>query len=168
MRYFRHYQKVFERLRDYAPEQWQLDDAQTSAARKCADCLELRKLRGQDDYVVSPCIGTVGGALEGTRLTIQERLPEGVEVSIRTPLTPARWASYEPEMQAAWEAYCDVATAEQAAERAIEQQALPPSRALLDAVLRLTFYWFNFMPLTRGSAATGWRRGSASTVAGSR
>ena len=77
-------------------------------------------------------------------------------MSIRTPLTPSRWASYEPEMQAAWEAYCDVAAAAATAAAAAEQPAGPPSRALLDAVLRLTFYWFNFMPLTRGSAATGW------------
>lgn len=27
---------------------------------------------------------------------------------------------------------------------------------VIDAALRLTFYWFNFMPLTRGSAAVGW------------
>ena len=41
--------------------------------------------------------------------TVQERPPEGVEVSIRTPLTPARWAAYEPEMQASWAAYCQCA-----------------------------------------------------------
>ena len=27
---------------------------------------------------------------------------------------------------------------------------------VMDAALRLTFFWFNFMPLTRGSAAVGW------------
>ena len=156
VRYFRHYNKVFERLRDYAPEQWKLDDEAASKARRCSDCLELRRLRGQDDYVVSPCQGKVSGTLEGTRLTIQDRPPDGVEVSIRTPLTPSRWAAYEPEMQAAWEAYCDVAAAAARASQGDGPAGPPPSPALLDAVLRLAFYWFNFMPLTRGSAATGW------------
>jgi len=96
----------------------------------------------------------IGGCLEGTRLTVQDRPPEGVEVSIRTPLTPSRWAAYDPEMQAAWEQVCRTALSFVSPRTAVE--APPLNDAILDAVLRLTFFWYNFMPLTRGSAAVGW------------
>lgn len=172
VRYYRHYERAFERLRAYAPEQWKLSEEDATRCAACDDALALRRLRGKDDYVVSPCYGVVSGTLEGTRLTLQDRPPEGVELSIRTPLTPSRWAQYEPEMQAAWQAYLNAAQAQQAAmhdglhdgshdgshnaSHGSSAAGDAPSRAVLDAVLRLTFFWFNFMPLTRGSAATGW------------
>lgn len=161
VRYYRHYTRVFEAMREYAPQQWRLDDDESQAARECADPRQLRKMRGKDDYVVSPCYGLVSGTIEGTRLTVQAHEPEGVDLSIRTPLTPDRWAAYDPEMQAAWERYCEVATAAAANGRSGAAgssggAASPPPSELLDAVLRLTFFWFQFMPLTRGSAAVGW------------
>ena len=35
------------------------------------------------------------------------------------------------------------------ADEVLEHALDEPDRAVLDATLRLTFYWFNFMPLTR-------------------
>ena len=67
VRYFRHYTRVFEALKSYAPEQWRLSEDDAKATRKCNDCLALRALRGRDDYVVSPCFGLVSGTIEGTR-----------------------------------------------------------------------------------------------------
>jgi tetratricopeptide (TPR) repeat protein len=169
VRYFQHHDRVLQAMRRLAPEQWNLNEEQRKEYEGAADCLALRRLRGRDDYVVSPCHGLVGGTLEGTRLTIQDRPPEGVDLSIRTPLTPARWSAYEPEMRGAWEHFCEVGCAVHAAKGgggggsggggggALGGANAPPSeRDLLDAALRLAFFWFNFMPLTRGSAAVGW------------
>ena len=160
VRYYSQYGRVFDAMKRLAPEQWGLDDAQRRALEEAADCLALRELRGCDDFVVSPCHGVVGGVLEGTRMTVQARPPEGVEVSIRTPLTPDRWAAYDVEMTAAWADFCAVATPHAASGGGAggggTARAPSPDDALLDAALRLAFYWFNFMPLTRGSAAVGW------------
>ena len=132
---------------------------QRNAVAAAKDAIVLRALRGCDDYVVSPCYGLGGAVLEGTRLTVQDHPPEGVDVSIRTPLTPRRWAAYGPEMQAAWEAYCAKAIASRAAPAAPDADAAALTESeveVLKAALCVAFFWFNFMPLTRGSAATGW------------
>ena len=151
VRYYPHYPRVFSAMKALAAQQWLLDDEQKAELARAKDCLDIRRLRGRDDYVVSPCGGFISGQLEGTRLTVQDRPPEGVDVSIRTPLTPSRWSGYHLEMQAAWEHVCDVAVPLLAA-----RGDGPPNDAFVNAVLRITFFWYNFMPLTRGSAAVGW------------
>ena len=151
VRYYPHHPRVFSAMKALAAQQWLLDDEHKAELVRAKDCLDIRRLRGRDDYVVSPCSGFVSGQLEGTRLTVQDRPPEGVEVSIRTPLTPSRWSSYHLEMQAAWEHVCDLAVPLLAA-----RGDGPPDDAFVNAVLRITFFWYNFMPLTRGSAAVGW------------
>ena len=82
--------------------------------------------------------------LDGTRLTVTEvaGVPGGVELSIRTPVTPARWASFSRELDAH---FADLS-------EALARRDAPAARA---AGLRLAYYWFNFMPLARGSAAVG-------------
>lgn len=152
VRYYPQYPRVFKAMKELAAEQWRLDDDQAKKLDRAVDCYQLRQLRGRDDFVISPCFGVVGGKMEGTRLTVQDRPPEGVEVSIRTALTPSRWSTYDTEMQAAWRHLCEVAQKELK-----DQTGTSPaiSDELLDAILRLSFYWYNFMPLSRGSAAVG-------------
>ena len=134
VRYYPQYGRVLAAIKELAADQWSLNGEQQAQLASATDCLAVRKLRGKDDYVVSPCVGVVGGVLEGTRLTVQDAPPEGVDVSIRTPLTPSRWASYHPEMAAAWEAY---ARAPQLApphrlQLAVLSQAVPrPNRQVL-------------------------------------
>jgi len=68
----------------------------------------------------------------------------------------ARWASFDPEMRAAW---ADLAAAVAAEGLGGAARGAPPPQipnSVLDAVLRVAFFWYNFMPLTRGSAAVGW------------
>ena len=155
-RYYVQYKRVFKTMKALAAEQWQLDEDQMGALAAAKDCLALRRLRGRDDYVVHPCYGVVGGKLEGTRLTVQDRPPEGIELSIRTPLTPTRWEAFDSEMQAAWAHLCKV-VADRIGFRAMGASLPSPlDEAVIDAVLRMCFYWYNFMPLTRGTAAVGW------------
>lgn len=58
--------------------------------------------------VVTPCHSTAapGRVMEGTRLTIQYKPPNGYEYTIRTPGTPTRWVHFEEELQWFWAALC--------------------------------------------------------------
>ena len=57
---------------------------------------------GKDDYVVSPCYGVVSVLSRAHDLRYRTVPRRGQPPH---PLTPSRWAQYEPEMQAAWQAY---------------------------------------------------------------
>lgn len=74
----------------------------------------------------------------------------GYDFSIRTPCTPARWSDFDEEMTSAWEALCTAYCGENYG--STELDALETVR---DAILRMTYYWYNFMPLARGTAVTG-------------
>jgi len=101
----------------------------------------------KDFYVVTPCHSTArpGAIMEGTRLTIQLANPEGYEYSIRTPGTPPRWVEYNQEMTHVWELLSDEASSPN-----------PDMEKVADHILTLPFYWYNFMPLSRGTAAVGY------------
>jgi hypothetical protein len=62
--------------------------------------------------VVTPCHSTAvpGRVMEGTRLTIQYKPPNGYEYTIRTPGTPTRWVHFEEELQWFWTALCSEMT----------------------------------------------------------
>ena len=69
-------------------------------------------------------------------------VPGGAELSIRTPVTPARWQAFATELDAH---FADLSAA-------LARRDAPAARA---AGARLAYYWFNFMPLARGSASVG-------------
>jgi hypothetical protein len=68
---------------------------------------------GIDCWIIVPVrsVSREGHSLEGTRLTITKNKdqPEGHEFSIRTPVTPFRWADFDQELSAAFEAICKAA-----------------------------------------------------------
>jgi len=64
------------------------------------------------------------------------------EVSIRTPVTPPRWKEFDAELAAVWEGLLD----------ALVSGDRP---AVAVAVLTFVYYWYNFMPLARGTAVCG-------------
>eukprot|EP00850_Spirogloea_muscicola_P010134 SM000058S18564 [mRNA] locus=s58:532851:538878:- [translate_table: standard] len=131
------------------------EGSQRQQVEAALDCSDLYKLVGGDFYVVTPCQSLADPTLvlDGTRLTIQNsQTPlNSVDFSIRTPGTPARWARYDAEMACAWKELCHVIRHEDdklAAPRAIDK--------LSHCILRLSYYWYNFMPLARGTAAVGY------------
>jgi hypothetical protein len=83
-----------------------------------------------------------GRTLEGTRLTLV-RQPNGLEFSIRTPGTPRRWADYEQEMGLAWG-------------RVLAALEGGRREEVADAVLAFGYFWYNLMPLARGTAGSGY------------
>jgi hypothetical protein len=104
----------------------------------------LSQAIGEDSWVLVP-LGSVyrrDRTLEGTRLTLV-RQPNGFEFSIRTPGTPHRWADYEEEMGAAWGAVLE----------ALEGGS---REEVADAVLAFGYFWYNLMPLARGTAGVGY------------
>ncbi|KAF3600868.1 hypothetical protein F2Q69_00032722 [Brassica cretica] len=116
-------------------------------------CEELHKIVGEDFWVATWCHSTAfeGKRLEGTRITcIRKPGSLGYDFAIRTPCTPARWSDFDEEMTSAWEALCNAYCGENYGSTNL--QALETVR---DAILRMTYYWYNFMPLARGTAVTG-------------
>ncbi|GJP66040.1 hypothetical protein CLOP_g22924 [Closterium sp. NIES-67] len=111
------------------------------------------KAIGQDYWVVTPCHSTArpGVVMNGTRLTMV-KTPTYYEFSIKTPVIPTRWDEYDFEMETAWkelcEAYLDVSM------KASDLHAY--RRRIHNAILRLGFYWYNFMPMARGTAMVGY------------
>ncbi|PKA57439.1 TPR repeat-containing thioredoxin TDX [Apostasia shenzhenica] len=110
-------------------------------------CLDLYSIVGQDFWVGSICDST---AFEGNK--------KGFDFGVRTPSTPARWEDYDAEMEAAWEdifgqmqdlctAYCG---------ELYGSNDLTMLEKVKDAILRVTYYWYNLMPLSRGSAVIGY------------
>lgn len=145
------------------------------------DLDSLYGLVKHDFWVVSPCKSRAvpGRVMEGTRLTlvvsagqargglgspttgaysllaslltvftcvpVQASPPNGYEFTIRTPGTPSRWREYDEELRSLWgqltEAYV---------------QGEEDVDAISDLILSIFYYWVNFGPLSRGSAACGY------------
>jgi len=98
--------------------------------------------------------------MEGTRLTVVAKEPNGHEFTIRTPGTPERFAQFDEEMAHAFNAFVDLAGSMEAAAWRGGEGAVGAGNSWLDAVtdaaLRIFFYWASFAPLSRGSAACGY------------
>ncbi|KAL7231710.1 hypothetical protein ACSBR2_009860 [Camellia fascicularis] len=115
-------------------------------------CSDLYRVVGEDFWLATWCNSTAfeGKRLEGTRITLAKMGEHGFDFLIRTPCTPSRWDDFDAEMTAAWEALCNAYCGESYG--STDFSVLENVR---DAILRLTYYWYNFMPLSRGSAAIG-------------
>ncbi|CAM8909450.1 unnamed protein product [Rhodiola kirilowii] len=115
-------------------------------------CSDLHRIIGQDFWLATWCDSTAneGKKLEGTRITVLKNGETGHDVSIRTPFTPSRWNEFDAEMTVAWDAVCDAYCAD-----AYGSTSLDVLEIVKKAILRMTYYWYNFMPLSRGSASVG-------------
>ncbi|XP_047147424.1 suppressor of RPS4-RLD 1-like isoform X5 [Vigna umbellata] len=113
---------------------------------------DLYNAIGEDFWSSTWCNSAAfeGKQLEGTRITLVKTGEHGFDFAIRTPCTPARWEDYDAEMAMAWEALCNAYCGENYG--STDFDALANVR---DAILRMTYYWYNFMPLSRGSAVVG-------------
>ncbi|XP_060193815.1 suppressor of RPS4-RLD 1 [Lycium barbarum] len=113
---------------------------------------DLYRVVGQDFWLATWCNSTAleGKRLEGTRITLMKMGEIGYDFAIRTPCTPARWDDFDVEMTSAWEALCDAYCGENYG--STDFDVLENVR---DAILRMTYYWYNFMPLSRGTAVVG-------------
>ncbi|GMI76873.1 SUPPRESSOR OF RPS4-RLD 1, SUPPRESSOR OF RPS4-RLD 3 [Hibiscus trionum] len=128
-------------------------EGKSENAKHAKSCDDLYKLVGEDFWLATWCNSTAfeGKQLEGTRVTLvkmgQQR---GYDFAIRTPCTPSRWEEFDAEMTMAWEAICNAYCGETYG--STDFNAL---KSVREAILRMTYYWYNFMPLSRGTAAVG-------------
>lgn len=128
------------------------DDGKVQEIMNAKSCLDLYKTIGEDFWLATCCNSTAveGKRLEGTRITLLKSGENGFDFAIRTPCTPVRWEDFEVEMTSAWEALCDAYCGENYG--STDFDVLENVRS---AILRMTYYWYNFMPLARGTAAVG-------------
>jgi tetratricopeptide (TPR) repeat protein len=129
------------------PEQCTVSEAMAKQVEKVQTLKEMYEVMKRDFWVVTPCHSTAtpGKIMEGTRLTLQYVPPEGFEYSIRTPGTPPRWIDYDLEL-----AHCFEQFLAEASKPDFDLDTVS------DWILTIVFYWYNFMPLSRGTAATGY------------
>ncbi|KAL0343526.1 UNVERIFIED_CONTAM: Suppressor of RPS4-RLD 1, partial [Sesamum angustifolium] len=115
-------------------------------------CSDLYKAVGQDFWLATWCnsMAFEGKRLEGTRICLVKADQIGHDFAIRTPCTPSRWEDFEVEMTSAWEALCEAYCGENYG--STDFDVLENVRR---AILRMTYYWYNFMPLSRGTAVVG-------------
>ncbi|XP_009336068.2 suppressor of RPS4-RLD 1 isoform X1 [Pyrus x bretschneideri] len=127
-------------------------DGKLQDIMQAKSCTDLYRVVGEDFWLSTWCDSTAfeGRHLEGTRITLVKMGENKYDFAIRTPCTPSRWDEFDAEMAKAWEAICNAYCGENYGSN--EFTVLENVR---DAILRMTYYWYNFMPLSRGSAAVG-------------
>ncbi|KAK6923111.1 Tetratricopeptide repeat [Dillenia turbinata] len=163
VRYYPNFQRAFEVAKTVMKEKKYVynkaDEVVQLAEEKIEDiinaesCSDLYNLVGEDFWLATWCnsLAFEGKQLEGTRITLLKMGDRGFDFAIRTPCTPSRWDEFDAEMTMAWEALCNCYCGE--ANASTDFSMLESVR---DAILRMTYYWYNFMPLSRGSAAVGY------------
>ncbi|CAD5169559.1 unnamed protein product [Musa acuminata subsp. malaccensis] len=164
VRYYPNYQRIFDVAKSIIKDIKYVNNAadkiiDLSGAGKlqkiihAGSCSDLYGVIDENFWVGTTCESTAfeGKHLEGTRITLQKMDKIGFDFAIRTPCTPSRWDEYSEEMATAWEAICSAYTSE-----IYSSTDLTMLENVKDAILRMTYYWYNFMPLSRGSAVVGY------------
>ncbi|ESW27855.1 hypothetical protein PHAVU_003G238000 [Phaseolus vulgaris] len=128
------------------------EDGKLEEIMHAKSCSDLYRVVGEDFWLATWCNSTAfeGKQLEGTRITVVKMGEHGFDFAIRTPSTPARWEDFDEEMTVAWETICNAYCGENYGSTDFDML-----ENVRDAILRMTYYWYNFMPLSRGSAAVG-------------
>lgn len=68
----------------------------------------------------------------------------GLSLEISTAATPSRWETFNTELTSAFDNITKLL-----------RERNPAINRVYDVTFKLAYYWFNFMPLSRGSAAAG-------------
>lgn len=123
---------------------------QMEAIKAAVTAEDMYQVLGSDSWVVVPIHSQLSqpghaASVEGTRLTLVRvpNQPDAYEFSIRTPVTPPRWKQFDVELEVAWEAVLGAML-----------EGDHPKTA--KCILTFAYYWYNFMPLARGTAACGY------------
>eukprot|EP00607_Mallomonas_marina_P004432 CAMPEP_0182437474 /NCGR_PEP_ID=MMETSP1167-20130531/85073_1 /TAXON_ID=2988 /ORGANISM="Mallomonas Sp, Strain CCMP3275" /LENGTH=339 /DNA_ID=CAMNT_0024630411 /DNA_START=1038 /DNA_END=2057 /DNA_ORIENTATION=- len=117
-------------------------------------------------WVVAPVksIAAPNKTLEGTRIVLMSHPPEGYAFTIRTPVgLDTRNIEYEYELESALNRLITVLTMNTKNNMTLKQTQL---NGIKKHALELFYYWANFAPLTRGTAATGYALLLSSLLAG--
>jgi tetratricopeptide (TPR) repeat protein len=140
----------------------QLSEMQRSSIAAASSLEEVHGAIGEDFYVVCPCQSSLDQStiIEGTRLTVLAKPPDGYDFSIRCPGLPAKWVLMDAELHACFD--------EIVSDLLLMQAGKLSEEKLLSDALKFFYYWTNFSPLSRGSAQTGYAVLMAVMLAGGR
>ena len=153
VRYYPYFRKAFESMRSLITTQYDdLSKRQKERIPHATTLAGLYKLLDERDFwVTSLCHSEAspGRVMEGTRLTVERQdYNHGFEFTIRTPGTKPRWEQYSQELDHQFDRLADIVTTTTPRERNRTEVAT--------IAAKIFFYWVNFAPLSRGSAATGY------------
>lgn len=170
VRYFPHYQRSLDMAKAVLIETKYANGAEDNIIelsepeklqkiKSAVSCSDLYNIIGENFWVATTCESTAFEGpvactrkrLEGTRITVQKMDSKGFDFAIRTPCTPSRWNEFDTEMAMAWQTLCNVYCSEVYGSADISMLD-----KVKDAILRITYYWYNFMPLARGTSAVGY------------
>ncbi|KAJ3669831.1 hypothetical protein LUZ60_010155 [Juncus effusus] len=162
VRYYPNYERMLDRAKSIILNTKYVNNAEDrlidlsgklDMVKSASSCSDLYKLVGENFWVGTTCdsLAYEGKKLEGTRITTQKIDKIGYDFAIRTPCTPSRWDEYDEEMAFAWEALCEAYSGDLFASHDLSMLT-----SVKDSILRLTYYWYNFMPLSRGTSAVGY------------
>ncbi|KYR01134.1 tetratricopeptide-like helical domain-containing protein (TPR) [Tieghemostelium lacteum] len=154
VRYYPMFERSFELMKKLIPN----THPSYQDVQKARNCREMHSIM-KDFFVVIPCYSMFNSSkvMEGTRLTLQYVQPEGYEFAIRTPGTPQRWEEYSEEMTLIFNQLTQVIQQSDHFNSTNNNKKLDDKSLdrISELILSLTYYWYNFMPLSRGSAAIG-------------
>ncbi|CAI5981399.1 unnamed protein product, partial [Closterium sp. NIES-64] len=103
---------------------------------------------GQSFFVVTPCHSAAfpGMVFNGTEILIREVSSQfSLELSIRTMRHADRVDQFDRELRAAWENLCGLMVDGGGGGRTVD-----------DAILRIVYFWYQALPLSRGTAMVGY------------
>ncbi|CAI5495683.1 unnamed protein product [Closterium sp. Naga37s-1] len=160
LRYYANYDRAFALIKDEMLEQGAVEigdltqkyeipvemDAEVEAAETPE---ELWNVVGQNFLITVPCFSTAQPdyMLNGTTLAVRKLGDGAFDFAIKMPLTPPRWKEYDAELTAAWKNLCEVMA---------DAKKSKDDKLVKNAILRVVYYWYNFSPLSRGSAMAGY------------
>ena len=146
IRYFPYFNSVFNLLKFLLPLQEKLSDEQVYKVITAKTLHEVYSVIGSAISVLSPCFSSSspGTVLDGSRVNLYHSREEaGYMLEISTSAVAHRWKQFDLELQSAFQNIT------------FQGPGVVTRRDALRLSLTMAYYWFQFMPLSRGSAAIG-------------
>jgi len=157
VRYFPYFRRALEVVKkliadsgacNVHDQRFMLPRSKLDSLQEATNCHDLWDVMQQGFYVETPChsIARPGKIMAGTRITLLQKAPDGFDFTIRTPGTPPRWVEMDQEMGHVWRLLTMEA----------RRKPAPDLDKFTELALSFYFYWVNFGPLSRGTAACGY------------
>ncbi|BFU21278.1 TPR repeat protein [Entamoeba histolytica HM-1:IMSS-B] len=155
IRYFCQYDRAFKIVQELLPKQVQLKPEWVKVVKEAKNIGDILRVVESNFQVTTPCRSDnfddpkTGERIiyEGTNLVTEMKEPVGYDFAIKTPCKKSRWILYDKELEACWKKLALLILTRKG-EKSEEEK-------ILRAMFSFTFFWYNFMPLTRGTAAGG-------------
>ena len=147
-RYYSQYPRTFKMARDLLPKQFQIDKDKKEKIKTAKDIGEMLDILGCDFHVHTPC-GSENFAnveYEGTHLLAEKKYPRGYGFAIKTLCSQDRYDKYSRELDECWK---------NIVKNVLMRKGDKDNKKILRSILSMMYYWYVFMPLSRGSAACG-------------